>query len=93
MTASLQRFPASAPLAQLLGAYETDGGLIVEGMVPADVIGRLREDILAAARDFAPGAATQGLGEAGKVFVGANTIRFSSLGKVSPAFFELLDNP
>ncbi len=90
---SLQRLAASAPLERLLAAYDADGGLIVEGMVPIDVIGRLRNDITVAARDFAPGAATQGLDDAGKVFVGANTIRFSSLGRISPAFFELLDNP
>ncbi|MEZ5558052.1 MAG: phytanoyl-CoA dioxygenase family protein [Pseudomonadales bacterium] len=90
---SLQRIPASAPLERILDAYAADGGLIVEGIFPAEVIGELRDGIVAAARAFRPGGATQGLGEAGKAFVGANTIRFSSLGKVSPAFFDLLDNP
>lgn len=90
---SLQRIPATAPIERLLAAYETDGGLIVEGMFPVDVIRTLRDDILDAARRFSPGGATQGLGEAGKAFVGANTIRFSTLGRVSPAFFALLDNP
>jgi ectoine hydroxylase-related dioxygenase (phytanoyl-CoA dioxygenase family) len=48
---------------------------------------------LAAAKQIEPGAATQGLGEEGKIFTGSNTIRFSSVGKISPAYFELLDNP
>ena len=90
---TLKRVPATAPLNSLLGAYDADGGLIVEGLFPVDLIRTLREDVLRAARRFAPGAATQGLGEAGKAFVGSNTVRFSSLGKVSPAFFQLLDNP
>ncbi len=90
---NLQRISAQAPLADLLATYESDGGLIVEELFPREVIDALRSDVLRTARDFAPGAATQGLGDAGKFFVGANTIRFSSLGKVSPAFFSLLDNP
>ena len=89
----LQRLPASAPLRKILDAYEADGGLVIEGMFPRELIGALRTDILQAAGEFQPGGATQGLGDAGKAFVGANTIRFSSLGKVSAAFFELLDNP
>lgn len=90
---SLQRISATAPLEHLLAAYQADGGLIIEGMIPPAVIDRLHDDILAAAPRFAPGTATQGLGEAGKAFVGANTIRFSSLGRVTPAFYTLLDNP
>lgn len=90
---ALQRLPADAPLQEILDVYAADGGLIVEGMFPQDVIGRMRDAVLAAQADFEPGAADQGLGEAGKSFVGANTVRFSSLGKLSPAYFEMLDNP
>ena len=93
MSNGLQRIASTATLASMLSAYEADGGLIVEGLFPRPVIDTLRKDVLRAARDFPPGAATQGLGEAGKAFVGANTVRFSSLGRISPAFFELLDNP
>jgi len=89
----LQRVPATAPLQQMLDVFEIDGGLIVEGIFPAEVIDTMRDGVLKAADAFAPGGASQGLGEAGKVFVGANTIRFSSLGKISPAYFALLDNP
>ncbi len=90
---SLQRIPASAPLQHILDAFDKDGGLIVEGIFPTEVIAALRDALMVAAESFAPGVATQGLGEAGKIFVGANTIRFSSLGKLTPAYFDLLDNP
>ncbi len=90
---SLQRIHATAPLEEMLAAYHADGGLIVEEIFPAEVISAMRGGVLDAADSFTPGGATQGIGEAGKAFVGANTIRFSSLGKLSPAYFDLLDNP
>lgn len=89
---SLQRIPATAPLQDIVDALELDGGLIVEGMFPTPTIEEIRNAVTAHAEAFAPGAATQGLGQDGKAFVGDNTIRFSSLGKITPAFFELLDN-
>lgn len=89
---SLQRIPASAGLEPVLEAMREDGGVIVEGMFGAETIAQIR----AAADEFAqgiqPGGATQGLGEDGKLFVGANTIRFSSLARLTPAFFNILDN-
>jgi len=90
---TLQRLPANAPLADLLEVLDTDGGLIVEGIFSRETIGRLRDDVLAAADQVEPGSATQGLDEDGKFFTGSNTIRFSSVGKISDAYFELLDNP
>ncbi len=90
---ALVRLPASAPLDDLLAAYHRDGGLIVEGLFPLTVITEMREAVIHAAENFQPGSANQGLGKDGKTFVGANTTRFSSLGKLSPAFFEMLDNP
>jgi len=88
----LKRLPAKAAISEMLAALEADGGLIVEGMFARDTIERMAGGVLAASERFAPGGATQGLGKAGKPFVGANTIRFSSLGRISPAFFEMLDN-
>ena len=85
---SLQRIPATAPLQQIVDALELDGGLIVEGMFPTATIEEIRNTVAAHAKDFAPGAATQGLGPDGKAFVGDNTIRFSSLGKITPAFLN-----
>jgi ectoine hydroxylase-related dioxygenase (phytanoyl-CoA dioxygenase family) len=89
---TLQRLPADAPLQKILDAFDEDGGLVVEGIFPVDVIERLRDDLTRAAESVEPGQTTQGIGPIGKVFTGANTIRFSSLGKHSPAFFDLLDN-
>jgi len=88
----LKRLAAVAPIAQMLDALTQDGGVIVEGMFATSTIRRMADAVETASARFAPGGATQGLGQAGKPFVGANTIRFSSLGKLSPAFFEMLDN-
>lgn len=90
---ALQEISANAPLEQMLNALKSDGGLIVKGMFATELIATLREAITNAAQSFAPGNATQGLGADGKAFVGAQTIRFSSLGKITPAYFKMLDNP
>jgi len=90
---SLQRIHATAPLEEILAAFNTDGGLIVEGIFPTEVISVMRDGVVDAADSFIPGGATQGLGATGKAIVGAKTIRFSSLGKLSPAYFDLLNNP
>ena len=88
----LRRLSADAPVAAMLEAYEADGALVVEGMVPGGIVA----DLCAAATTYAegvePGVADQGMGEDGKFFVGANTIRFSSLGRITPAYFDLLDD-
>lgn len=89
----LERVHASAPIEEMHAIYHRDGGLIVEQMVHRDVVDRLREAGDAFAEHVTPGGATQGLGDDGKAFVGAKTIRFSSLGLLTPAYFELLDNP
>ncbi len=89
---ALQRISAEAPLENILTALGEDGGVIVEGIFSEQTIAQLNEDISEFSRNFAPGGATQGLDELGKEFVGANTIRFSSIGKISEAYFDLLDN-
>ena len=89
---TLQRLPATAPVNDLLGVLAKDGGLVVEGMFPAELIGAMAAAVSTASARFEPGGATQGLGQAGKTFVGRNTIRFASLGKLTPRFFEMLDN-
>ena len=91
-TRSLRRTPATAGLGPILGALRDDGGVIVEGMFEAEPLAQMRAAADAFARGVEPGGATQGLGEDGKRFVGANTIRFSSLARLSPAFFDILDN-
>ena len=90
---SLSRISAAASTEEITGHIHGDGGVIVEGMFSTDTISALREDVLNAASNFRPGGATQGVDMDTDIFVGCNTIRFSSLGKVSPAFFDLLDNP
>ena len=76
----------------MLEAFRRDGGLIVEGM-----FNRATIDAVTAAADrrvpeFPPGSATQGMGAAGAAFVGANTVRFSSLPLLDDAYFDMLDN-
>ena len=100
---------ATTPIEEIVAAMHSDGGCIVEGMYDAATITEMREAVLAkAARDAdadaAPGSATFGYStsaetrteaaqEAGTSYVGSNTIRFSSLGKIAPAaFFRMLDN-
>ncbi len=90
---AIQRLSAASPLETQLEVLANDGGVIIEGMFSTDTIEQMNHDVAAVEGQFEPGGATQGLGAAGKSFVGNNTIRFSSLGKVSPAFFEMLDNP
>lgn len=89
---NLRRISAQSPLDEILSIIEDDGGLIVEGLYPTDLINSMREQLVVASENFEPGAATQGLGPPGNAFVGKNTIRFSSLGKISQDFFEMLDN-
>ncbi len=88
---TLQRFAADAPLADQLAAFDADGAIIIEKLYDADTIGRMRDAAEERAQTVAPGSATQGMAD-GKEFAGTNTIRFSSLGLLTPAFFEMLDN-
>jgi len=89
---ALQRLSASAPLESILSILDQDGGVIVEGMFPCSMIDTIRTAADERAAEVVPGSATQGFGEDGKDFAGTNTIRFSSLGHLSPAYFEMLDN-
>ena len=88
----LQRFSSAADIDVLLSALHDDGGIIIEAMFAPSVIEQMSAAADEWAERFEAGSATQGMGEAGAAFVGANTIRFSSLGVMSPAFFEMLDN-
>jgi ectoine hydroxylase-related dioxygenase (phytanoyl-CoA dioxygenase family) len=89
---SLTRLSAEADLSEVLLHLDADGGVIIEGMVPVAVIDAIRTAAEQRAEQIVPGSATQGMGAAGAAFVGANTVRFSSLGHLSPAYFEMLDN-
>lgn len=88
----LQRLAADAPLDDQLAALNEAGAVIIDGLFPADTIAEIRRAADAKAGEVTPGASDQGMGEKGKAFVGANTIRFSSLGLLTPTFFDMLDN-
>jgi len=90
---SLSRLPAVAPVSSILDAYHEDGGVVVEGMVDRPIVEALRTAADRFATTVQPGGADQGLGADGKSFVGNSTVRFSSLGMLSSAYFDLLDNP
>jgi len=76
----------------MLATFAVEGGFVVEGMVERSVIDALCAAAIEFAATVEPGSATQGVGDDGREFVGTNTIRFSSLGQLSPAYFTLLDN-
>ncbi|MBC8365561.1 MAG: phytanoyl-CoA dioxygenase family protein [Actinobacteria bacterium] len=92
MPPALTRLPAEDSVSAILDAYDAEGGLIVEGMFDRDVIDDLSRAASEHARAVEPGVADQGMGEDGKFFTGSKTIRFSSLGRITPAYFDLLDN-
>ena len=92
MPPALTRLSADGSLVSALEVFDTDGGMVVEGMVDGGVIDELLRATTAFAKGIQPGVANQGMGEAGMFFVGANTVRFSSLGRITPAYFDLLDN-
>ena len=46
---SLKRLSATKPTEELLAAIHEDGGIIIEGLFPKDVIEQLSDDVLAAA--------------------------------------------
>jgi len=89
---TIRRISAESGLEEILNILEKDGGLILEGLYPTRLIDSIRDAIILASEKFKPGEATQGLGAPGNAFVGKNTIRFSSLGKITSDYFEMLDN-
>ncbi len=89
---ALERMSANASLEKILEIYERDGGVILERLYPEALIARLRDDLVASAARREKGTATLGLGEWGRKFNGTENVRFTRLGKVSNAYFELLEN-
>ena len=59
----LRRFPATAPVTDMLEAFDADGGLIVEEMVGQPVIDAIREAADLHGEGVVPGSADQGMGE------------------------------
>ena len=89
--AKLQYRNCATPTMELAALIETDGAVVVENMIPAGVVEQLRRDVLQAAASIAEGTGNQGLA-GGEQFAGPKTKRFSSLGHVSAAYYDLLDN-
>jgi ectoine hydroxylase-related dioxygenase (phytanoyl-CoA dioxygenase family) len=57
MTATIQRFGADADTTAILGALEADGGVIIEGLLTPDVVGRVNDEVEAAVSAADPGEA------------------------------------
>jgi ectoine hydroxylase-related dioxygenase (phytanoyl-CoA dioxygenase family) len=87
----LTRLQNTADHATMMEAFNRDGGMIVENLFPADVITRMGTAVKLKAESSQPGSKSP---EAlWKNFHGEKTIRFTGLGMIEPAFFEMLANP
>jgi ectoine hydroxylase-related dioxygenase (phytanoyl-CoA dioxygenase family) len=71
-----------------LAALERDGGVIVHGFIPQDVLAEFRADMQAAARQRHFGSASDS--DMVQFFWGAQTMRFTRLATRSSAFFDIL---
>jgi ectoine hydroxylase-related dioxygenase (phytanoyl-CoA dioxygenase family) len=89
--AGLTRLPDTADIQTLIEVFDRDGGVIVEDMFSQSVIGRMRDAVKAKSLTFRPGSTSPV--QARQKFHGINTIRFTELGLIDPAFFEMLENP
>ena len=92
MVSSLERLPADTGPRAIVDLLRRDGGVVVEAMFDRRTIDSIRAAADNHASSVEPGSATQGLGDDGKSFVGQRTVRFSSLARLSPGFFDVLDN-
>lgn len=57
MTATIERLDASAEPAKVRAAIERDGAVIIEGLLPPDVVARVNHDVDAATEAVDPTAA------------------------------------
>ncbi|MXV98334.1 MAG: phytanoyl-CoA dioxygenase family protein [Acidimicrobiaceae bacterium] len=92
MMTPLERVTADVGAERVVEVLRRDGGVVVDGMFDRDTVDSVRASADGYAASVEPGSATQGLGEDGRSFVGRKTVRFSSLAKLCPAFFDVLDN-
>jgi len=88
--AELRRFAREADFGEMLAAFGEDGAVIVESMVQGDTIAAMRDAVVAHADAVEPGSRGDGFWP---TFHGAATKRFTHLGRLSPAFFDILANP
>ena len=84
--AELQVLERDAPLADVLAAYEADGGVIVRELLSDDARRAIVDDLSAGLEDTAPGSKS-GM-DLWETFHGRNTVRFCGLAARSRAFVD-----
>ena len=84
--AELQVLERDAPLADVMAAYDADGGVIVRDLLSADARLAIVDDLSAGLEDTAPGSKS-GM-DLWETFHGRNTVRFCGLAARSRAFVD-----
>ena len=84
--AELQVLERDAPLADIMAAYEADGGVIVRDLLSDDARRAIVDDLSAGLEDTAPGSKS-GM-DLWETFHGRNTVRFCGLAARSRAFVD-----
>ena len=84
--AELQVLERDAPLADVMAAYDADGGVIVRDLLSDDARRAIVEDLSAGLEDTAPGSKS-GM-DLWETFHGRNTVRFCGLAARSRAFVD-----
>ncbi len=84
--AELQVLERDAPLADVMAAYDADGGVIVRDLLSDDARLAIVDDLSAGLEDTAPGSKS-GM-ELWETFHGRNTVRFCGLAARSRAFVD-----
>ena len=84
--AELQVLERDAPLADVMAAYDADGGVIVRELLSDDVRRAIVDDLAAGLEDTAPGSKS-GM-DLWETFHGRNTVRFCGLAARSRAFVD-----
>ena len=84
--AELQVLERDAPLADVMAAYDADGGVIVRDLLSDDARWAIVDDLSAGLEDTAPGSKS-GM-DLWETFHGRNTVRFCGLAARSRAFVD-----
>ena len=84
--AELQVLERDAPLADVMAAYDADGGVIVRDLLSDDARRAIVEDLSAGLEDTSPGSKS-GM-DLWETFHGRNTVRFCGLAARSRAFVD-----
>ncbi|KAF9888948.1 hypothetical protein FE257_008117 [Aspergillus nanangensis] len=88
---SVVRLPATAPIEELLAAYERDGAVIISGVLTPDQVSRFNDEIEDEVAKAEPGG--KFASEIMNVFYGSKTKRVSNMTNVSATFrTDILDH-